>query len=83
MGINWWILTKIEQEGEIVVPGKIFSDFIGLLPERAIELSVENNILSINAENYKTKIKGVSSENFPIIPKTGKEEWVSVESYPF
>jgi len=83
VGINWWILTKIEQEGEIVVPGKIFSDFIGLLPERAIELSVENNILSINAENYKTKIKGVSSENFPIIPKTGKEEWVSVESYPF
>jgi len=83
VGINWWILAKIEQEGEIVIPARIFSDFVGLLPDKTINLTVENNTLLINAKNYQTKIKGIDSENFPIIPKIKKAQQISIESHPF
>jgi len=82
VGINWWILTKIEEEGEVVIPAKIFSDFVNLLPEKTIKLNAKNNILSIDAENYQTKIKGIDSGDFPIIPEIEKKKWVSVEAYP-
>ncbi len=75
IGIKWWILAKIEKEGKITVPISILSTFINLLPEKPINLTITDQILSVECENYKTKIKGQSSEDFPIIP--GISEGVS------
>ena len=32
IGINWWTLSKVENEGGIVVPTKILTSFISFLP---------------------------------------------------
>lgn len=79
-GINWWTLTKIEKEGKITIPSHLFSNFINLLPNKKINLEVKNNTLFIECENYKTQIKGLSADEFPIIPKISKEESISIES---
>jgi len=81
-GINWWTLTKIEKEGKITIPSYLFSNFISLLPNKKINLEVKNNTLFIECENYKTQIKGLSADEFPIIPKISKEESISIESFP-
>ncbi|MBZ9578146.1 DNA polymerase III subunit beta [Patescibacteria group bacterium] len=81
-GINWWVLTKIEKEGKITIPSHLFSNFISLLPNKKINLEVKNNTLFIECENYKTQIKGLSADEFPIIPKISKEESISIESFP-
>lgn len=81
-GINWWTLTKIEKEGKITIPSYLFSNFINLLPNKKINLEVKNNTLFIECENYKTQIKGLSADEFPIIPKISKEESISIESSP-
>lgn len=82
-GINWWVLAKVEKEGEITVPSRIFSDFVNLLPDKKTNLSAKDNILYIDAENYQTRIKGVGSENFPIIPKMKDEQFLVSQSLPF
>jgi len=79
-GINWWTLTKIEKEGKITIPSRLFSNFINLLPNKKINLEVKNNTLFIECGNYKTQIKGLSADEFPIIPKISKEESISIES---
>lgn len=81
-GINWWALTKIEKEGKITIPSRLFSNFINLLPNKKINLEVKNNTLFVECENYKTQIKGLSADEFPIIPKISKEESISIESFP-
>ncbi len=83
IGIKWWILSKIEKEGEITVPTSILSTFISLLPEKAVELTAHNQILSVECEGYKTKIKGQSSEDFPIIPEISEGISFSLDSYSF
>jgi len=83
IGIKWWVLSKIEKEGEITVPTSILSTFINLLPEKPVELTAHNQILSVECEDYKTKIKGQSSEDFPIIPEISEGISFSLDSYSF
>jgi len=80
IGINWWILIKIEKEGKITIPSRLFLNFINLLPNKKIKLEVQNNNLLIECENYKTQIKGISAEDFPIIPKIDQGESVLIKS---
>lgn len=83
IGIKWWVLSKIEKEGEVTVPTSILSTFVSLLPEKPVELTTHNQILSVECEGYKTKIKGQSSEDFPIIPEISEGISFSLDSYSF
>jgi DNA polymerase-3 subunit beta len=72
--IRWQGLAKVEKEGQICIPTKFLSSLIGSLPDKPIELETKNLSLNLKCENFNTKIKGLSSEDFPIIPqpKEGK-----------
>jgi len=83
IGINWWSLTKIDKDGKITIPAKLLSGFISLLPNKKITLKTENNNLFIEYEKYKTQIKGMSAEEFPIIPQISDSEYVLLNSRVF
>ena len=83
IGINWWTLAKIEQEGELAVPFSLLSNFFNLLPNKQVNIQKKENSLLIECGNYKTQIKGVSSEEFPIIPNVAKENFIEIEAAPF
>ena len=57
-GTTWWNLVKVEEEGQICIPTRFFSGFINSLPNKPINLEVKDLVLSLECENYKTKIKG-------------------------
>jgi DNA polymerase-3 subunit beta len=83
IGIEWWALAKVEKEGKIVVPTQVFSSFINLLPNKKVEFKQKDAVLNIECENYKTQLKGYSTEDFPIIPQVSEGEMVSVSSKEF
>ncbi len=83
IGINWWILAKIEKEGESVVPSHVFFDFINLLPNKKVNLEFKESNLLIECDNYKTKIKTLKTEDFPIIPKITKDKFISIKGSYF
>lgn len=83
VAINWWSLAKIEEEGSVVIPVKILFSFINLLQEKPIELKNEGQDLIIELENYHTKLKGFNPDEFPIIPKIEKGEFISIEASKF
>jgi DNA polymerase-3 subunit beta len=73
LGIKYWVLIKTEKEGKITVPARVLSGFVGFLPEKKITLETKNQVLHIDCENHKTQIKGLSAEDYPIIPKIEDE----------
>ncbi len=83
IGINWWSLVKSEKEGKITVPVKLFSSFVSLLPNKKLCLSSRDNDLIIEYEDYKSEIKGLSADEFPIIPKITDGESVFIDSFLF
>jgi len=83
IGIKWWALAKVEKEGAITVPARVFSNFINFLPNKQIALELKDSTLAIECENYQTTLKGLSPEDFPIIPQITEGESVLVDSHSF
>lgn len=78
IGINYWVGAKTDKEGEVAVPARIFSDFVSNITDEKMGISSDKNILSISSEHYKTKILGMDTKDFPIIPKVQKDQKIKV-----
>ncbi len=74
VGINYMVGAKVEKEGAITVPARLFTEFINSLPGEKITLELEGDTLHSKADNYEANIKGISADEFPLIPeiKTNK-----------
>lgn len=83
IGIKYQILSKIEKEGTAIVPSHLFSNFINFLPQKPIYLISQNQILSIECENHKTKIKSFNPDEFPILPKITEGESLLINVQDF
>ncbi len=83
IGITIQIRSKIEKEGEYSVDAKLFSDYVSYLPKNRIDLELEDDNLKIICEKQKTKIKGQSSVEFPLIPKIEKNNPYIVSAKEF
>jgi len=80
IGINTWTSGKIEKEGSITCPAKIFYSFISNLPNKKIEINTKDNNLSIKCENYKANLKGLPADDFPLIPKIKEPALLEIDS---
>lgn len=69
IAVNTWIGGKIEEEGEITVPAKIVNEYVNNLPAEKLTISTQNQTLYLAAEKAETHVKGLPSEDFPLIPK--------------
>jgi DNA polymerase-3 subunit beta len=83
MGIINNVRGKIEAEGAFTVDSKIISDYVNLLPNKKVEIKLSGDNLVISSGNYKTKIKGQSAEEFPLIPTVDKTKCYSAETEAF
>src|SRR3989339_68956 len=75
IAISFHIDSEVKNEGKVTIPAKLFSNYSNLLEKGEVEMSLENGYnLSIISKHSKTKIKGISSDEFPLIPKIEKGE---------
>lgn len=81
--IKLWVLTKIIQKGKVVVPAKVLSSLIALLPDDKITLEEKKQGLYIECKNFKTQIQGFKPEEFPLIPEFQNSEHLLVDNKKF
>lgn len=83
IGVVSKVRGKIEKEGSFTVDAKIISDYINLLPNKKVDIKLEENNLVVESENYKTKIRGMAAEEYPLIPNIDRTVFfgVSVEQF--
>jgi DNA polymerase-3 subunit beta len=80
IGISVWVPGKIDQDGTTTVPARLITDVVGGLPggERVdLELEGEQTLL-IRAGSYKTHLRGIDAEEFPVIPAAGERPTTQV-----
>jgi len=83
LGINYWVGSKIEEDGEITVPTRLFANFISSLPNSNVEIKLKGDVLNIKCDEYKTNIKGLSAKEYPLIPKIEAEPVFKINSSDF
>lgn len=72
---------KIDEEGSVTVPARLFSDFVSQLPKNeTVELVFEKNTLFITAGSFSSHIQGSTAEDFPALPTISTKETIVVDS---
>lgn len=68
IGVKCKVRAKIEEPGEFTLPAKLFTDYIGALPNEKVDLVVKNDHVEITCGGNSTKIKGMPASEFPLLP---------------
>ncbi len=81
MGAQVKVGVKVEKEGKITIPAKIISSFSNNLPqgENVLIEGIEQGI-KIKSGSFKAIIKGISADDFPLIPKKSSEYLLNISS---
>ncbi len=69
MSISTSIGAKVEKEGSITIPAKIFLDLISNLEKGQLMLSQEKEELKIEGSNFKASVPTIPPNDFPSIPE--------------
>jgi DNA polymerase-3 subunit beta len=84
IAINYWIEADIKNEGQMTVPSKLLTNYVGYLREQPLDLSIEEgDTLLLKTKDSKTKMKGIPASEFPPIPMVEKEGEVTISASDF
>ncbi len=83
IGIKTILRGKIETEGEITIPAKLFVDYISLLDSDNIVLEKKDETLLIKTEEKETIIKGQAADEYPIVPELDIENGIKPDVNEF
>lgn len=68
----------VEQEGTTVVPGKLLSDIVRALPEAAVTLEIDKDVVSVRCQHAAFTVKTLNPADFPRFPELSVEKSVSL-----
>ncbi len=68
MAVNCSVRGKVDEPGEYTIPSKLFFDYVSLLPNETIRIEVDDLAAQVECGTYKTRINGLASSEFPLVP---------------
>jgi len=79
IAISCSIDVDVRGEGAITVPAKLITNYVSLLTDEKVELSITEGVsLSVDSSTSHTKIKCISADEFPLIPKVEQDKTFTV-----
>lgn len=82
LGFVYKLGARVEEEGDVLVPAKLFADLIGTVQGGPVEMALEKEVLKIVAAGMKADVSGQSAEDFPSVPRFAGSG-VSIEAKEF
>jgi len=80
LGIETYIDARADEEGSVVLPGKLFAEIVRKLPEGDMEISVnDQNVAQIKALRSRTTLSGMPSEEYPALPDVGEAKSIEMQ----
>jgi DNA polymerase III subunit beta len=80
IGVVHQLRGKTEAEGQFTVDSKLITEYVNLLNgHEKVNLEEKDGELKLECGSYKTKIKGESAKEFPLIPVIPKEAFISCQ----
>lgn len=70
--------AKVSQEGQLTVPGKLFAEFVHLLPQQPVTLTAKGQALHVVCENAQADFAGISAAEFPRLPVADSAQTASL-----
>lgn len=68
LGARAKVRAKIEEHGEYTLPAKLLADYVSVLPDEKVDLAVKEDGADVTCGKSATRIKGLPSSEFPLLP---------------
>src|SRR3989339_195872 len=78
VAVNCTVRGKVDEPGEYTIPSKLFFDYVSLLPNETIRIEADDQSAQVECGTYKTKINGLTSSEFPLVPRVQGELSVQI-----
>ncbi len=76
--IKYRLAAMVEEEGAVVVSGKMLSNIVKELPDAAVEMTTDGNQLSLSCERSRFKLNTLAVDDFPEFPTYALERSVEL-----
>lgn len=73
VGLNLWIGAKIDEEGSLTIPARVFSEFVASLPSEKVEISASETSLNVDSGSFKANFVGTLATEFPQLPSSASQ----------
>lgn len=67
-----------ESPGQIVIPGRLISDIVRTLPEAAVTLELEDDVMVVKCQQASFTLKTLNPADFPKFPEVAVEKSISL-----
>lgn len=78
VSVKHTVASLTETPGQVVVPGKLFTDIIGTLPDAAVEISLQDRLLKVECIQSSFTLKTLNASDFPRFPEVKADKTVSI-----
>ena len=70
IALSCWVGAKVEEDGAMVVPARLLSEFVSGLPNDKLDLTTtgQRNQMELKCARIEARIAGQNPEDFPPIP---------------
>ena len=83
IAISYKLGAKIEKNGSISVPARLFSDLVNSLPSGKLQLIKTKDNLEIHALHLNSLINGINASDFPKIPQVKPQHTFKISGKDF
>ncbi|MBI2426317.1 MAG: DNA polymerase III subunit beta [Candidatus Kerfeldbacteria bacterium] len=83
MGVRATLRGKVEEEGSFTVQARLFMDYVGLLPNDRVDIEVSENLMRIVGGGNETTMKGLTADEFPLLPSIEQQNGIEVDLHTF
>jgi DNA polymerase-3 subunit beta len=70
----------VENEGQVVLPGKLLTDIVRSLPEAAVTIETEGEVALVRCQHSSFTVKKLNPADFPKFPEVSVDKKVVLES---
>lgn len=83
IAVSCIVRGKIEEAGEFTIPSKLISEYVALLPKERVDVAQEGTVMTLSCGQYKTKINGTPSSEYPLIPTIDVQQSFTLDAKTF
>lgn len=79
-----WCNCKVEEEGSIILPGKLIMDILREMPDTELTFKVDDNFkINLNSNFGEYKISGQNVADYPNVPALETEDTIQIKNEYF
>ena len=83
VALRGFVRAKVDKTGSFTVPAKTLQEVVGVLADTNITIEAKDGGLQVSAGSTSTHIKGVGTDDFPVIPEVQEEKHYLLDAVSF